>query len=102
MIPRALRGLRGRLLLALVATSAVTLVVAAAITLSPLRERLRTQSRENLATNDQLLEAALSRKATWCDSGLNASLPGSKDMKASPPVVDQHQQVSQCRACRFQ
>ncbi len=50
MIPRALRGLRGRLLLALVATSAVTLAVAAAITLSPLRERLRTQSQENLQT----------------------------------------------------
>jgi hypothetical protein len=50
MIPRSLRGLRGRLLLALVATSAVTLAVAAAITLSPLRERLRTQSQENLQT----------------------------------------------------
>ncbi len=50
MIPRALRGLRGRLLLSLVATSAVTLAVAAAVTLSPLRERLRTQSVNNLAT----------------------------------------------------
>jgi signal transduction histidine kinase len=50
MIPRALRGLRGRLLLAFVATSAVTLAVAAAITLSPLRERLRTQSQDNLET----------------------------------------------------
>ena len=37
MIRRALRGLRGRLLLAFVATSAVTLAVAAAITLSPLQ-----------------------------------------------------------------
>ena len=37
---RALRGLRGRLLLALVFTSAVTLTVAAAITLSPLQQRL--------------------------------------------------------------
>ncbi len=40
----ALRGLRGRLLLALVATSAVTLVVAAAVTLSPLQSRLRAES----------------------------------------------------------
>jgi signal transduction histidine kinase len=45
---RALRGLRGRLLLALVATSAVTLAVAAAITLSPLQQRLRTQSAQSL------------------------------------------------------
>ena len=48
MIGRALRGLRGRLLLALVATSAVTLTVAAAITLSPLQQRLRAQSASNL------------------------------------------------------
>jgi signal transduction histidine kinase len=48
MIGRALRGLRGRLLLALVATSAVTLAVAAAITLSPLQHRLRQQSATNL------------------------------------------------------
>jgi signal transduction histidine kinase len=48
MIPRSLRGLRGRLLLALVATSAVTLAVAAAVTLSPLQARLRQQSESNL------------------------------------------------------
>jgi predicted lysophospholipase L1 biosynthesis ABC-type transport system permease subunit len=50
MIGRALRGLRGRLLLALVATSAVTLAVAAAITLSPLQQRLRAQTATNLQT----------------------------------------------------
>ncbi len=44
MIPRALRGLRGRLLLALLVTSAATLAVAAAVTLSPLQDRLREQS----------------------------------------------------------
>jgi signal transduction histidine kinase len=44
MIRTALRGLRGRLLLSLVATSAVTLVVAAAITLGPLQSRLRGES----------------------------------------------------------
>jgi signal transduction histidine kinase len=44
MIRRALAGLRGRLLLALVFTSAATLAVAAAITLSPLQSRLRAES----------------------------------------------------------
>lgn len=44
MIRTALAGLRGRLLLSLVATSAVTLVVAAAITLSPLQSQLREQA----------------------------------------------------------
>ena len=76
MIPRALRGLRGRLLLALVATSAVTLVVAAAITLSPLRERLRTQSRENLATSvareTDAFEKAMSGLLTALDSEADA------------------------------
>jgi signal transduction histidine kinase len=58
MIRRALRGLRGRLLLALVATSAVTLAVAAAITLSPLQERLRNESASALrdATDDMRSE----------------------------------------------
>jgi signal transduction histidine kinase len=41
-------GLRGRLLLAFVGTSALTLAVAAAVLLGPLRERLRDQSIENL------------------------------------------------------
>jgi signal transduction histidine kinase len=42
------RGLRGRLLAAFVLTSAVTLAVAAAVMLSPLRDRLRSQSVEAL------------------------------------------------------
>ena len=42
------RGLRGRLLAAFVLTSAVTLVVAAAVMLSPLRDRLREQSIDTL------------------------------------------------------
>jgi signal transduction histidine kinase len=66
MIPRALRGLRGRLLLSLVATSAVTLAVAAGVTLSPLQARLRQQSERNLQSAvDETrpeLEAALSKK----------------------------------------
>jgi signal transduction histidine kinase len=44
MIKTALRGLRGRLLLSLVLTSAVTLVVAAVITVGPLQSRLRDES----------------------------------------------------------
>jgi signal transduction histidine kinase len=41
-------GLRGRLLVALVATSALTLAVAAAALLPPLQERLRTQRADDL------------------------------------------------------
>jgi signal transduction histidine kinase len=41
-------GLRGRLLLALVLTSMVTLAAAAAVVLSPLQQRLRDQSIESL------------------------------------------------------
>ena len=48
MSPRSLLGLRGRLLLALVATSVLTLVVAALALVGPLTERLREQSIENL------------------------------------------------------
>ena len=50
MIRSALAGLRGRLLLAFVATSAVTLLVAAGITLSPLQSQLRDQSIDQLQT----------------------------------------------------
>jgi signal transduction histidine kinase len=45
-----IRGLRGRLLLALVATSIVTLAVVAAVTLSPLQQRLRAQGQRSLET----------------------------------------------------
>ncbi len=50
MISRAWRGLRGRLLLALVFTSAATLAVAAGVTLSPLQSRLRSESAASLRT----------------------------------------------------
>jgi signal transduction histidine kinase len=43
-------GLRGRLLVALVATSALTLAVAAAALLPPLQDRLRTQRANDLET----------------------------------------------------
>jgi signal transduction histidine kinase len=42
------RGLRGRLLLAFVVTSALTLAVATGVVLGPLREQLRQQSVDNL------------------------------------------------------
>ncbi|HEY6891366.1 MAG TPA: HAMP domain-containing sensor histidine kinase [Solirubrobacter sp.] len=48
MIRAALRGLRGRLLLSFVATSAVTLVIAAAITLGPMQSRLRSEAETRL------------------------------------------------------
>ena len=55
MIRTALRGLRGRLLLSLVFTSAITLAVAAAITLGPLQSRLRDQSESLLQeTTDEM------------------------------------------------
>jgi signal transduction histidine kinase len=64
MISRALRGLRGRLLLALVLTSAVTLAVAAAVTLSPLQQRLRNQSESNLQESVELLRGSFATAMT--------------------------------------
>jgi signal transduction histidine kinase len=59
-------GLRGRLLLALVFTSAITLAAAAAVVLSPLQQRLRDQSIESLRAAvlaaRPRLEDALSRR----------------------------------------
>jgi signal transduction histidine kinase len=56
MIPRLVpRGLRGRLLAAFVITSALTLVVAAAVLYGPLQSKLRDQSVENL--RDAVLNA---------------------------------------------
>ncbi len=49
MIPRAFLGLRGRLLLALVATSVLTLAAAAVALVGPLTERLREESIQNLS-----------------------------------------------------
>src|SRR4051794_18504520 len=65
MIRSALRGLRGRLLLSLVATSALTLVVAAAITIGPMQSRLRDQSETALQETTEAtqgdFETALSK-----------------------------------------
>ena len=80
MIRRALAGLRGRLLAALVFTSAVTLAVAAAIMLSPLQSRLRAESADALrqATfNERLqLETALPRRAPSPDDERKAIKDG--------------------------
>jgi signal transduction histidine kinase len=61
-----LGGLRGRLVVALVLTSALTLAVAAVVLLGPLRDRLREQSIENLRagvlTIQPEFEVALSHK----------------------------------------
>jgi signal transduction histidine kinase len=58
-------GLRGRLLLAFVGTSAITLAVAAAVLLGPLRERLRDQSVENLS--DAVMAARGEFQSAWGD-----------------------------------
>ena len=55
MIRTALRGLRGRLLLAFVATSAVTLAVAAAITLGPLQQQLRDEATNQLQDSTETM-----------------------------------------------
>ncbi len=57
MIRSALAGLRGRLLLAFVATSAVTLAIAVAITLSPLQDQLRAQNTKQLRTTTETLRS---------------------------------------------
>jgi signal transduction histidine kinase len=69
MIRRALAGLRGRLLAALVFTSAVTLAVAAAITLSPLQSRLRSESANALqrSTEDLRIEFGNALRARKSD-----------------------------------
>jgi signal transduction histidine kinase len=69
-------GLRGRLLLAFLVTSALTLAVAAAVLLGPLQERLRDQSVENL--RDDVLAARLD-----FDEALRQELP------RNPPIPDQ-------------
>jgi signal transduction histidine kinase len=76
MIPGWVRGLRGRLLLAFVLTSAVTLGVAAAVTLSPLRARLQEQSARTL--RDQVTEAvpALQKAFARRDRVLSLIEPG--------------------------
>jgi signal transduction histidine kinase len=65
-------GLRGRLLIALVATSALTLVVAAAALLPPLQDRLRTQRVDDL-------QAATEADAPQFEFDLARSLRETKD-----------------------
>ena len=77
MIRRALAGLRGRLLAAFVFTSAVTLAVAAAIMLSPLQSRLRSESATTL------------RQATF-----NERVPLEKAMRDSAKLNDAERKTS--------
>jgi signal transduction histidine kinase len=65
-------GLRGRLLIALVLTSALTLVVAAGALLPPLQERLRTQRADDL-------EAATIADAVTFESRLRDSLRANRN-----------------------
>src|SRR4051794_34470980 len=100
MIPRALRGLRGRLLLALVATSAVTLAVAAAVTLSPLRERLRQQSVDNQVS-------AVEDAVTGFESAMSATVEKlkipEKDKHGRPLTANERRQaIDGARAAHLQ
>ena len=72
---RASFGLRPRLVLALVATSALTLAVAAAALLSPLEQRLRDSELESLT------QAADSAQATLADLPTSALTPGSVSLR---------------------
>jgi signal transduction histidine kinase len=91
---RALRGLRGRLLVALLLTSAITLGVAAAVTLSPLEHRLRREGEQNL--QDTVLEArprfdgALRRGGAARDSGLLAAAYDLQGRSEARVVVGQY------------
>ena len=51
-------------------------------------------SRANLSANDQLLETALSTKATWCELGLHTHLSGSQGTATSSSASGSHR-VSQ-------
>ena len=69
-------GLRGRLLIALVATSALTLAVAAAALLPPLQDRLRTQRADDL-------EAATITDAVNFEDKLRSTPPASSPSTSS-------------------
>lgn len=77
MIRTALRGLRGRLLLAFVATSAVTLAVAAAITLSPLQQQLRDEA------TSQLQDSTETMRTDFKDALTTGPAKGAEDPRAS-------------------
>jgi signal transduction histidine kinase len=83
MIKTALRGLRGRLLLSLVFTSAVTLVVAAVITVGPLQSRLRDESKSALQ------EATATRATEFAEPLSKNRAP--KGGKAADPAYDDNE-----------
>jgi signal transduction histidine kinase len=85
-------GLRGRLLLALVATAAITLGATAAVVLGPLREKLRDQSVQNLQKT--VLEAqpefqtALRRDEPTLASAIGCTTPSAPCAKTQRELED--------------
>jgi signal transduction histidine kinase len=75
------RGLRGRLLLAFVVTSALTLAVATGVVLGPLREQLRQQSVSNL-------EGAVTTARADFNAALRADLEDAE--RDDPKGLDAH------------
>jgi signal transduction histidine kinase len=74
-------GLRGRLLVAFVLTSALTLAVVSGILLGPLREQLRQQSTDNLET--AVVGARPQIQATWDEeSELGSNFELSNEVRA--------------------
>jgi signal transduction histidine kinase len=80
------RGLRGRLVLAFVGTSAFTLAVVAAVTLSPLQNQLRELSVDNLR------DAVLASRPEF-ETALTADEQGSRLGAVSDAAFDFRQQV---------
>jgi signal transduction histidine kinase len=72
------RGLRGRLLAAFVITSALTLVVAAAVLYGPLQSKLRSQSVDNLR------DAVINVRGTFADA-LGKTIPPAKARAEGAP-----------------
>jgi signal transduction histidine kinase len=85
-------GLRGRLLLALVLTSAVTLAAAAAVVLGPLQQRLRDQSTDSLraavlAARPRFEEALARRSAVEREIALGSEAFELSDQTAGRVLV---------------
>jgi signal transduction histidine kinase len=111
MIRSALAGLRGRLLLAFVFTSAVTLAVAAAIMLSPLQSRLRNESAtalrqaafnerpdfEKALRDTESLDKAEKAQADTDRTGAEASRRGRRYDQLSKPASDLRDQTGGAR-----
>jgi signal transduction histidine kinase len=86
------RGLRGRLMAAFVITSALTLVVAATVLYGPLRDKLRTQSIDNLR------DAVVDSEGVFA-SALGDEIPAAGTPEAGQPertaITDRRSAISQ-------